>query len=69
MSWIDIIPLRCPSYSHFLQRSLCDPFRASLIEDKLGRADAIVTGDRVLLALREYRGVRIISLREYLGDT
>ena len=28
-----------------------------------GRADAIVTGDRVLLALREYRGVRIISLR------
>ena len=34
-----------------------------------GRADAIVTGDRVLLALREYRGVRIISLRDYLGDT
>lgn len=31
-----------------------------------GRADAIVTGDRALLALREYRGVRIISLREYL---
>ena len=34
-----------------------------------GRADTIVTGDRVLLALREYRGVRIISLRDYLGDT
>ncbi|MBI2311565.1 MAG: putative toxin-antitoxin system toxin component, PIN family [Betaproteobacteria bacterium] len=32
-----------------------------------GRADAIVTGDRALLALRKYRGVRIISLREYLG--
>jgi len=31
-----------------------------------GHADAIVTGDRVLLALHEYRGVRIISLREYL---
>ena len=33
-----------------------------------GRAEAIVTGDRDFLELREYRGVRIISLREYLGD-
>lgn len=32
-----------------------------------GRADAIVTGDRALLALRTYRDVRILSLREYLG--
>ena len=32
-----------------------------------GRAAAIVTGDRALLALREYDGVRIISLRDYLG--
>ena len=32
-----------------------------------GRADAIVTGDRALLELREFRGVRIVSLREYLG--
>jgi len=32
-----------------------------------GRANAIVTGDRALLALREYRGVRILSLREYLA--
>jgi putative PIN family toxin of toxin-antitoxin system len=32
-----------------------------------GRAEAIVTGDQALLALREYRGVRIISLREYLA--
>ncbi len=31
-----------------------------------GHAEAIVTGDRALLSLREYRGVRIISLREYL---
>ena len=31
-----------------------------------GHAEAIVTGDHVLLSLREYRGVRIISLREYL---
>ena len=32
-----------------------------------GRAKAIVTGDHVLLALREYQGVPIISLREYLA--
>jgi putative PIN family toxin of toxin-antitoxin system len=31
-----------------------------------GRADAIVTGDRALLALGAYRGVRLVSLREYL---
>jgi predicted nucleic acid-binding protein len=33
-----------------------------------GHADMIVTGDRALLALREYRGVRIISLRDYLSS-
>ena len=33
-----------------------------------GRADAIVTGDKALLALREYRGVHILSLREYLEE-
>ena len=32
-----------------------------------GHADAIVTGDRAMLVLGEYRGVRIITLREYLG--
>ena len=31
-----------------------------------GNADAIVTGDKAMLALGEYKGVRIISLREYL---
>lgn len=31
-----------------------------------GKAHAIVTGDRALLALREYRKVRVISLRDYL---
>lgn len=34
-----------------------------------GHAEAIVTGDHALLALGEYRGVRIISLRHFLGDT
>ena len=33
-----------------------------------GRADAIVTGDKALLGLREYRSVRILSLREYLDE-
>ena len=31
-----------------------------------GNADAIVTGDHELLALREFRGVRLFSLRDYL---
>jgi putative PIN family toxin of toxin-antitoxin system len=31
-----------------------------------GRADLIVTGDKELLALGEYRGIRIIALRQYL---
>lgn len=33
-----------------------------------GNAEAIVTGDRALLALREYRGVRMLALREYLSE-
>jgi putative PIN family toxin of toxin-antitoxin system len=33
-----------------------------------GRADAIVTGDKALLALCEYQGVRILSLRDYLDQ-
>jgi putative PIN family toxin of toxin-antitoxin system len=32
-----------------------------------GRADAVVSGDKDLLELREFRGVRILSLRQYLG--
>ena len=31
-----------------------------------GHAEAIVTGDKALLALKQYAGVRIVSLREYL---
>ena len=31
-----------------------------------GRAQAIITGDHVLLALENFRGVRLLSLREYL---
>jgi putative PIN family toxin of toxin-antitoxin system len=32
-----------------------------------GRAETIVTGDHALLSVGEYSGVRIISLRDYLG--
>ena len=33
-----------------------------------GHADLIVTGDNALLGLREYHGVRIVRLREFLED-
>jgi len=32
-----------------------------------GNADIIVTGDKEMLELQEFQGIRIISLREYLG--
>jgi putative PIN family toxin of toxin-antitoxin system len=31
-----------------------------------GKADLIVTGDKEMLRLKEYKGIRITSLREYL---
>jgi len=31
-----------------------------------GRADCIVTGDKTMLQLKRYRGLRLVSLREYL---
>jgi len=33
-----------------------------------GRADAIVTGDKALLALKNFRGIPVVTLRSYLGD-
>lgn len=33
-----------------------------------GRADAIVTGDKEMLDLKEYLSIRIISLKEYLSS-
>lgn len=33
---------------------------------RAGNAKAIITGDKALLALAEYRGVRILTLRDYL---
>jgi len=33
-----------------------------------GRADAIVTGDKEMLDLKEYLRIRIISLKEYLSS-
>ena len=32
-----------------------------------GRAHAVVTGDKALLALNEFRGVRILSLADYVA--
>ncbi len=34
---------------------------------RFGRADAIVTGDKEMLRMGEYHGVKIVSLRAYLG--
>lgn len=31
-----------------------------------GKADAIVTGDKAMLRLKEFEGARIVSLKEYL---
>ena len=33
-----------------------------------GRAEAIVTGDKAMLALRNHAGIRILSLRDYLSE-
>ena len=33
-----------------------------------GAAGVIVTGDRALLAVREYQGIRVTSLRDYLDS-
>ncbi|MBF8258629.1 MAG: hypothetical protein HW377_1003 [Actinobacteria bacterium] len=33
-----------------------------------GKADAIVTGDKKMLALGEFRGVRLLSLTDYLAE-
>lgn len=33
-----------------------------------GKADFLVTGDKEMLQVREYKGVRIISLKEYVGS-
>lgn len=34
-----------------------------------GRADAIVTGDKALLALRVFEGIRVLSRRQLLNET
>ncbi len=31
-----------------------------------GKADAIITGDKAMLKLKEFEGIKIISLKEYL---
>jgi uncharacterized protein len=34
-----------------------------------GNADIIVTGDRAMLNLRKFKGIRILSLRQFLDET
>jgi len=33
-----------------------------------GKSDVLVTGDKEMLKQREYKGIKIISLKEYLGS-
>jgi putative PIN family toxin of toxin-antitoxin system len=33
-----------------------------------GKADVLVTGGKVILQLRDYKGIKIISLKEYIGS-
>ena len=33
-----------------------------------GQAEVLVTGDKKMLQLREYQGIKIISLKEYIGS-
>jgi len=34
-----------------------------------GRADAIVTGDKALLALKNFKNIPVVTLRSYLADS
>jgi putative PIN family toxin of toxin-antitoxin system len=34
-----------------------------------GHADAVVTGDRAMLALGQYKGIKILTLKEYLKSS
>lgn len=43
-----------------------DPDNRILECAEAGEADCIVTGDKAMLGLKEYRGIRLISLRAYL---
>jgi putative PIN family toxin of toxin-antitoxin system len=44
-----------------------DPDNRILECAESGRADAIVTGDKEMLLVRQYRGIPLISLRDYLA--
>lgn len=44
-----------------------DPDNRVLECAEAGHADYIVTGDKEMLRLKQYRGIRLISLRDYLA--
>lgn len=51
-------------------RGVCrDPKDDMILECAINsRADLIITGDKDLLVLRAYQGIRIVSPREYASD-
>ena len=44
-----------------------DPDNRVLECAAVARADVIVTGDRAMLALKEYAGIRLLTLRQFLA--
>jgi putative PIN family toxin of toxin-antitoxin system len=55
--------------SHRKLRVLSDEADNRILECAVaGIAEAIVTGDRAMLKLRTYRGIRLMTLREYLDE-
>lgn len=52
---------------HSVQVFQDDPDNRVLECAEAGRADCIVTGDKTMLRLKQYRNIRLISLREYLA--
>ena len=45
-----------------------DPDNRVLECAEVGQADCIVTGDKTILRLKQYRNIRLIALREYLAE-
>lgn len=67
---------RIAVFLHYLSEWIVPVERIDILKDEAdnrilecafaGKADAIVTGDKELLQLGTYRGVRLISLKDYL---
>jgi predicted nucleic acid-binding protein len=62
--WQDAVRITVPGILSGVCRDPKDDFILECAV--LGNADVIVTGDKDLLALGEYEGIRIVTPRQYL---